>query len=198
MQVEPRARIALGPDYAERSCSTSASLEAMLSVTGRCPRRPSQRAAARRGGDRRRSWARPRGPSLARGSGGVRSRSWGRRGRGTTPTRRPTGPGSRPARTSPSRAARRSVIPPPPQPPPPPPSPPLPPRHPPVEPLYVPPNRASSIRRRIFRSTLGERCSTYQTSSSIRSAQGRVVRPLICAQPVSPGLTSRRRRWRSV
>ena len=40
-----------------------------------------------------------------------------------------------------------------------------------------------------------ERWSTYQTSSSIRSSQGIPARPLTCAQPVSPGLTSSRRRW---
>ena len=71
-------------------------------------------------------------------------------------------------------------------------------RHPPVVPLYVPPKSASGVRRRIVRSTRGERCSTYQTSSSIRSAHGSVARPWICAQPVRPGRTSRRRRWRSV
>ena len=41
----------------------------------------------------------------------------------------------------------------------------------------------------------GERWSTYQTSSSIRSSQGIPARPLTWAQPVSPGLTSSRRRW---
>ena len=43
-----------------------------------------------------------------------------------------------------------------------------------------------------------ERLSTYQTSSSIRSGQGSDARPFTCAQPVIPGLTSSRRRWRSV
>ena len=70
-------------------------------------------------------------------------------------------------------------------------------RHPPVAPLYVPPNRASGVRSRIRRSTRGERCSTYHTSSSIRSAHGSVARPWICAQPVSPGRTSSLRRCRS-
>ena len=50
--------------------------------------------------------------------------------------------------------------------------------------------------QRIVRSTRGDRCSTYQTSSSIRSAHGSVARPFTCAHPVSPGRTSRRRRWR--
>ena len=59
---------------------------------------------------------------------------------------------------------------------------------PPVAPLYVPPNRASGVRARISRSTVGERCSTYQTSSSIRSSHGSAARPWICAQPVMPGL----------
>ena len=40
--------------------------------------------------------------------------------------------------------------------------------------------------------------STYQMSSSIRSLHGMRVRPLTCAQPVMPGRTSSRRRWRSV
>ena len=41
---------------------------------------------------------------------------------------------------------------------------------PPEAPLYVPPNRANGVRARIFRSTQSERCSTYQTSSSMRSS----------------------------
>ena len=48
------------------------------------------------------------------------------------------------------------------------------------------------------RSSRSERCSTYQTSSSIRSGQESDARPFTCAQPVSPGLTSSLRRWRSV
>ena len=51
------------------------------------------------------------------------------------------------------------------------------------------------MRRRMRRSSAGVRFSTYQTSSSIRSSHGIPARPLTCAQPVSPGLTSRRRRW---
>src|SRR5581483_5539628 len=70
-------------------------------------------------------------------------------------------------------------------------------RQPPVSPLYVPRKSARGVRARIFRSSSGERCSTYQTSSSIRSAHGSAARPLICAQPVMPGRTSSRWRWRS-
>ena len=47
--------------------------------------------------------------------------------------------------------------------------------------------RAASAAR-IFRSSRGERCSTYQTSSSMRSAHGSAARPWTCAQPVMPGL----------
>ena len=56
--------------------------------------------------------------------------------------------------------------------------------------------RAASAAGSAGRSS-GRRCSTYQTSSSIRSAHGSDARPWICAQPVMPGCTSRRRRWRS-
>ena len=49
----------------------------------------------------------------------------------------------------------------------------------PSSPLYVPLNRASGVRARISRSTFGERCSTYQTSSSIRSSHGSDARPWI-------------------
>ena len=45
------------------------------------------------------------------------------------------------------------------------------------------------------RSTRSERCSTYQTSSSMRSAHGSSARPCTCAQPVSPGRMSSRWRW---
>ena len=38
----------------------------------------------------------------------------------------------------------------------------------------------------------------YQRSSSMRSSHGSSVRPLTWAQPVMPGLTARRPRWRSV
>ena len=41
-------------------------------------------------------------------------------------------------------------------------------------------------------------CSTYQMSCSIRSGQLNVLRPFTCAQPVTPGRTSSRRRWRGV
>ena len=70
----------------------------------------------------------------------------------------------------------------------------------PVAPLYTPSLRSSTptVRARICRSRASERCSTYQTSSSMRSLQGRLVRPCTWAQPVSPGRTSRRRRCRSV
>src|SRR5260221_369674 len=51
---------------------------------------------------------------------------------------------------------------------------------------------------RIFRSSHTERWSTYQMSSSMRSLHGSVARPFTCAQPVMPGFTSSRRRWRSV
>ena len=36
----------------------------------------------------------------------------------------------------------------------------------------------------------------YQRSSSMRCAQGSDARPLTCAQPVMPGATARRPRWR--
>src|SRR4029450_7505281 len=68
-------------------------------------------------------------------------------------------------------------------------------RHPPALPLYVPPNSASGVRARILTSSQGERLSTYQTSSSIRSSHGSDARPCTCAQPVIPGRTSRRLRW---
>ncbi len=45
-------------------------------------------------------------------------------------------------------------------------------RQPPVAPLYVPPKSASGVRSRIVRSTSGERCSTYQTSSSMLLGPG--------------------------
>ena len=45
-----------------------------------------------------------------------------------------------------------------------------------------------TVRARMRRSSRSERCSTYQTSSSIRSGHGSDVRPLICAHPVMPGL----------
>src|SRR5919198_698774 len=53
------------------------------------------------------------------------------------------------------------------------------------------------VRLRISRSSRIERCSMYQRSSSMRSSQCSSVRPLTCAQPVMPGLTARRPRWRS-
>ena len=43
-----------------------------------------------------------------------------------------------------------------------------------------------------------DRCSMYQRSSSIRSAQESWARPLIWAHPVKPGLTASLPRWRSV
>src|SRR5215212_4405781 len=55
-----------------------------------------------------------------------------------------------------------------------------------------------AVRLRICRSSASEACSTYQRSSSIRSCQGSDARPWICAQPVSPGRTERRPRWRSL
>ncbi len=48
------------------------------------------------------------------------------------------------------------------------------------------------------RSRRSDWCSTYQTSSSMRSGQRRLLRPRICAQPVIPGLASSRRRWKGV
>ena len=48
---------------------------------------------------------------------------------------------------------------------------------PPVSPLYVPAKSARGVRAMIFKSSQGERCSTYQTSSSIRSSQGNCARP---------------------
>ena len=68
-------------------------------------------------------------------------------------------------------------------------------RQPPVAPRYVPRKSASGVRSRIWRSTFGERFSTYQTSSSIRSAHGSDARPCTWAQPVSPGRMSSRCRW---
>ena len=49
------------------------------------------------------------------------------------------------------------------------------------------------VNARIFRSSHSERFSTYQTSISRRSGHGVALRPLICAQPVTPGRTSCRR-----
>ena len=74
-----------------------------------------------------------------------------------------------------------------------------PPCQPPASPLYVPRREKSvpTVRSMIDRSSLSDWCSTYQTSSSMRSAHGRLARPWICAQPVMPGVTSRRRRCRS-
>src|SRR5581483_7338263 len=69
---------------------------------------------------------------------------------------------------------------------------------PPVAPLYVPPKRANGVLARIFKSSHGDRCSTYQRSSSIRSSHGSVARPWTWAQPVIPGFTSSRRAWRVV
>ena len=51
-----------------------------------------------------------------------------------------------------------------------------------------------TVLARILRSSTSDRCSTYHTSSSMRSGQGSDARPFTWAQPVIPGLTSRRLR----
>ena len=61
-----------------------------------------------------------------------------------------------------------------------------------------PPKIIRTVSSRMRRSRRQERCSMYQRSSSMRSSHGSSVRPLTCAQPVMPGLTARRPRWRSV
>ena len=48
------------------------------------------------------------------------------------------------------------------------------------------------------RSRRSDQCSMYQRSSSMRSCQGSAARPLTCAQPVMPGATASRPRWRGV
>ena len=50
-----------------------------------------------------------------------------------------------------------------------------------------------AVRTRIFRSSKKDRLSTYQTSRANFSSQVIAFRPLTCAQPVRPGLTSWRR-----
>ena len=72
------------------------------------------------------------------------------------------------------------------------------PRQPPVAPLYVPPKSASGVRSRIFRSTRAERCSTYQTSSSIRSCPRQRRAAVDLRPPGQPGRTSSRLRCRCV
>ena len=59
-------------------------------------------------------------------------------------------------------------------------------------------DRHARAEREDRRSSRSDACSRYHRSSSIRSLQGSDARPFTCAQPVSPGLTSSRRRWRSV
>ena len=54
-----------------------------------------------------------------------------------------------------------------------------------------------TVRSTIRRSRPADWVSTYSTSNSIRRAQVRLFRPLTWARPVSPGRTSRRRRWNS-
>ena len=52
-----------------------------------------------------------------------------------------------------------------------------------------------TVSRMMRRSRRSERCSTYQTSRSSWSSQDSALRPLTCAQPVTPGRTSWRRAW---
>src|SRR5260370_437634 len=70
-----------------------------------------------------------------------------------------------------------------------------------VCPSWVIPSRRrtpATVRARIFMSSQRLQFSTYQTSSSNLRSQLKALRPLICAQPVRPGITSCRRRWRGV